>query len=64
MQEMAVFSVSTTIESMLRPRTVVTAVPYFCWVGLHRSMMRPRTPGKVRLSWASVSLKRRSESFS
>ena len=40
---MAVFSSSTTIASILRPRTTDTAVSYFRWMGLHKSTIRPRT---------------------
>lgn len=43
MQAIAVFSLSTTTESMLRPRMVVTARPYLCAVGLQRSITRPLT---------------------
>jgi hypothetical protein len=44
MQSMAVFSSSTTMASMLRPRTTDTAASYFRWIGLQRSTTLPRTP--------------------
>ena len=64
MQAIAVFSLSTTTESMLRPRMVVTAMLYLLCVGLQRSITRPLTPGKVRLRFASVSLNLASRSLS
>ena len=47
---LAVFSLSTTIASKWRPRTVLTASAYFFCLGLHRSLTRPLTPGKMRFS--------------
>lgn len=44
MQSIAVFSSSTTIASILRPRTTDIAVSYFLAIGWHRSTTLPLTP--------------------
>src|SRR5436305_1524029 len=56
MQAVAVFSVSTTMASKLRPSTVLTASSYFFCLGLQRSLTRPLTPGKMRLRLETISL--------
>ena len=48
MHSLAVFSLSTTMASKCRPRTVLTASAYFFCLGLQRSLTRPLTPGKIR----------------
>ena len=56
MQLILVFSLSTTTESMFRPKTVITDVEYLFEDGLTRSTSRPLTPGNVRLRFCNVSL--------
>ena len=54
---MAVFSQSTTIESMFLPMMVERARSLRRWVGVARSEIRPRTfPGNRRIREARVSL--------
>ncbi len=52
---MAVFSVSTMMESKSYPRAVPTASSYFFCLGLQSSPTFPRTPGYRRFRLAMVS---------
>lgn len=65
MQSMAVFSSSTITASLFLPNTTDTASSYFFNDGLHRSLTRPLTPGKIlcRLAKVSRNLASRSDSL-
>jgi hypothetical protein len=55
MHSIQVFSVSTKIASILRPRTTETAKSYLRALGLHKSTNRPRTPIRG-YQWAELHL--------